>query len=757
MILTFMKFRNDSVRTLRLWLCLTAMALLADGGVAQVAPPVLDPLTAPASAPTPRPIATPEEQITLQFPRASVNDILSFYEALTGKRMIRDSKLGGDEISVYSRQPLPKSDAIRMIEAAMLLNGYTLLPMDAGTMKVLGPSKPVRSEGIPLIASPEDLPNSDMVVSYFMPLRYLSAGDAATIFSQFVKLNTYGSIVPIPSASAIVITDKTSLIRTVIGLGSMIDRPPAQVSTNFVTLQRANAEKVVEILDKMFSREKTATSAPPGQQPAAGEVSATASLLAAEAAAAQSVRFIADERTNRVVVVCKEELFPQVRVIVEQLDAAVDLEKPLERPLKYARASEVLPVLAKLIADSKDDLNQSSSGPTNSQNDNQGIVQNNSTGSDSSSYGGGGGGFGSSGGGGSDIGGGDSLRDPNQSTAPECVIVGKTRIIADSAANSIIVIGPPESRTKASKILDILDRKPLQIYLSTLIGELRVDNGMQYGVNYLIKFDQLKGGALLRSNPLATGTDILPDISKLVSGAITPALSGLTLYGAIADTVDVYARFLETTNRFRTLSRPVLYTTNNKKAVIYSGQEVPVPTTTLSNTTPGLTNSSAITANIDYKKVLLKLEVVPLINSNDEVTLVISQENNTIQGFTTVASQQVPIINTQKVVTTVTVPNRATVVLGGLISEDKQNDRNGIPYLSRIPVLGALFGTTNNGKIRRELVIMIQPVIVNNNEVLAEASAEEILRPETGAAVQKLGAPPTPTPSPTPKKRKNQY
>lgn len=716
--------------------------------------PIVDTVSQPLRPAPAQPAATPEEQITLQFPRTDVDTLLSFYEALTGKRMIRDSKLGGDTVSVYSRQPLPKSAAIRMIEAAMLLNGYTLVPVDEQTMKILGPSKPVRSEGIPLVASPLDLPQTDTVVSYFMSLRYLPVSDAVTIFNQFVKLNPYGSIVPVPSASAVVITEKTSLIRTVIGLQQMIDKAPTQISTHFVGLQRANAEKVVEILDKMFAREKAASSAPAGGGGgSANETSATAALLAAEASAAQSVRFIADERTNRVVVVCRDELFEQVRDLIEQLDAAVDLEKPLERPLKYARATEVLPVLAKLIAESKDDVQQAGNSGGSSANQNESIVQGNSSGSGSGDFGS----SSSSGGDSGSSGGSDSLRDPNQSTAPECLIVGKTRLIADSAANSIIVIGPPESRNKASKILDILDRKPLQIYLSTLIGELRLDNGMEYGFNYLIKFDQFKGGALLRSNPLATGTDVLPDISKLASGAILPALSGLTIYGAISDSVDIYARFLETTNRFRTLSRPVIYTTNNKKAVIFSGQEVPVPSTTLASTTPGLNNSQAITSTIDYKKVVLKLEVVPLINSNDEVTLVISQENNTIQGYANVSSQQVPIINTQKVTTTVTVPNRSTVVLGGLIADDKRNDRNGIPYLSRIPVLGALFGTTTNGKVRRELVIMIQPVIVENNETLAKASAEEAARPEIGAAVLKMGAKPTPTPSPTPKKWRNQY
>jgi hypothetical protein len=135
---------------------------------------------------------------------------------------------------------------------------------------------------------------------------------------------------------------------------------------------------------------------------------------------------------------------------------------------------------------------------------------------------------------------GDSLRDPDDAPPPECVIVGETRIISDSSSNSIVIIGPPESRDKAAHILKILDRKPLQIYLSTIIGELRLENGMDYGFNYVLKFNQLSSGGsglagILGGGNIANGSDILPDPTKLISNTLLPALSGLTLYGTIAD------------------------------------------------------------------------------------------------------------------------------------------------------------------------------------------------------------------------------
>jgi general secretion pathway protein D len=119
--------------------------------------------------------------------------------------------------------------------------------------------------------------------------------------------------------------------------------------------------------------------------------------------------------------------------------------------------------------------------------------------------------------------------------------------------------------------------------------------------------------------------------------ATFPALSGLTIYGAIGDAVSVFVRALDARSNFKILARPAVYTANNKRAVISSGQRVPVPQSTLSNLTTGTTggivnnsSSTAVAATIGYEDVELRLEVIPLINSKNEVTLKIAQINDTL-------------------------------------------------------------------------------------------------------------------------------
>jgi type II secretory pathway component GspD/PulD (secretin) len=178
---------------------------------------------------------------------------------------------------------------------------------------------------------------------------------------------------------------------------------------------------------------------------------------------------------------------------------------------------------------------------------------------------------------------------------------------------------------------------------------------------------------------------------------------------------------LDATGRFKTINRPVVFTSNNKKAIIASGQEIPVPVSTLStivntNTGGGVNpppvNNFGTQSSIQYKKVALQLEVVPLINSEKEVTLDILQKIDSLgQTPANIDGNAIPTIVTRYIKTTVSAPNGATIVLGGLITDNKTLTKSGIPVLSRIPLLGALFRTTSKTGDRKELIILMRPEV----------------------------------------------
>jgi hypothetical protein len=563
-----------------------------------------------------------------------------------------------------------------------------------------------------------------------------------------VQLNAYGSLVAVPNSGALIITDKTPIIRKAIALLDVVDHEPNQIITEFIPLQRASAEKVVETLGQIFGGGSSggggAPAAPPAGQGTVSTGGGETHLLSGKA------QFIADKRTNRILLVVKAENYKYLRELIAQLDQAMESDSPLVRPLNYLSVTDLFPVLVDMLK-GKDEAEKGSSSTTESQSRN--AAQNpsgggvNTTASQSGAI----------------ANSPDKLSDVAKQSPPESARVGSTSIVADPNANSIIVYGPPESKAKAAQIIDLLDKRPKQVYLAAVIGQLQLTEGMDYGATWFAKINTGGSNNLIGA---AVNNSISSALANLVSNGLTNAinnfpstLTGLTVYGTVAQGISTYAHFLETTGKFRTLSRPVVYTSNNKKATIFSGQNVPIPGQTTYNpsTTGGVVTNSSLTSSVQYQPVVLKLEIIPLINSDKEVNLVIAQHNDKLGEYVNVGGNSVPNILTQELTTTVRVPNGSTIVLGGLITDDKTSDEQGIPLLSRIPIIGPLAGGRSNKTRRRsELVIMIQPIVVDSNEAMESASVEEGGETELGQRAKSLKQKLQPTPTPTPKKKKFQ-
>lgn len=681
------------------------------------------------------------DTVSVQLPNNPVTEVAGFYETLTGRRLILDSGLAGPNLSISVNQPVSKQEAIALIEAALILNGYTMIPVDDRTSKLLGPTKQARSESIPLYTDPSQLPEGEGIVSYFMPFRYIKIDEAQNVFNMYVAIRAFGSIVPVPSVNALVITENLPLVRRMIGLKQLIDVQGGRTATEFIELKRADAERVAEILNQLFEGESEQITAPnrnpanpaDGQPVTQGEMPGTqpdpGSAGVSVASVGLKVQIIPDPRTNRLMIVAPESRMAYIKGLVANLDVAVSFDDPLEKQLRFASAGEILPVLGNLLAEGDEEVETTNAGAGGNTNSATGRGPGSNSGDGSTS---------SSGGGGSKP---DRLSAPTQETAPESISVGKARIIADRSSNKIIVIGPPESRAKASRVIDMLDQRPKQVYLAVVIGQLTLGDGIEFGIDYLIRTGDVRilgqgtsaGITDLLRNRNAV-FDLLPGTSDAVNaageaantlaGTALPVASGLTVFGTIGDSVDIFARALASTNRFQIISRPVVYAANNQKAVISSGQQVPVPQSTLTSVVSGGVNndSNAVTSNIEYKDVVLKLEVIPLINSKNEVTLTIAQQNDNIQELVEISNNQVPVIGTQELTTTVTVPNRHTIILGGLITDQEQRVETGIPFLKDIPFVGYAFASTTKDTVRRELIVMIQPFIIDSDESLEQAN-----------------------------------
>jgi len=701
-----------------------------------------------------------DELVAYEASNAPITAVLQEYEKLTGKTLIEDSNLMANAVplTISLPHPVKKSQLIRLIEAALLLNNYALIPGPGeNTMKVINLStgKNARSEGVRLYTSPEDMPIGEEIVSYYMPLNHISANEALTVFNTHILPRAYTSFVPITSAQAVVITETTNVIRQLIALKDLIDVPPAATSTVFVQLVRADAERVADTLSKLLDGGQQKA---PVQQP--GQNVVIANPGGGTIINGLQAQLIPDIRTNRILIVTRPQNMETLRGLVEAFDQAVPAAQPLEYKLRYISAGEALPVLSDLLTEEQQG-GAGAGGANPQQNQQQQQVSQNRTvnlggRNPSSSATQTGGGYSSVSSQAGSVGAGqDLLQEPNEQLGPQSVIVGKTRIISDAKDNKIIVIGPPESIQKVRTILDRLDRRPQQVYLSTVIGQLTLTNETDFGVDFTQTYKKISDNAgIASSNLSSTGTQagifnsngqVVIDPRQILTSGVVPGTQGLAIYGSITDAIRVFIRAVDSRDKFTILARPAVYTANNKRAVISSGQRVPVPGTTLSNVvTNGVLNTSntaAVQATIEYEDVELRLEVIPLINSSREVTLKIAQINDSLGNNVQIAGNTVPVVNSQRLTTTVTVPSGATVVLGGLIQDTIKKSESGIPVVDQLPYLGNFFKFQTHSRNRSELLVFIQPTVVESNIETMRASLKEEKRTKVGSDMSTLANP----------------
>jgi len=723
---------------LALFVALTGTCLTAR---AQLSPTVSEPTTEPGNfAPSP---VTDGSTIKLNFQNVPVQAIIPLYTQITGKKIIQDSALQGEPLRIVAPEPLPIKEAIAYIEATLLLNGYAIIPVDTKTVKLIHHSggKNPASHGLKVYTAIHDLPETEEICHFVMSLEHISPDEASKAFQQVIKLNSFGSITPATNSAALIITENSVTIRSIYEIAKVIDVPPAEIANEMIQLERSDAESIAEIISEIFEEREEAAQNTAANTPSAPAVPAAPSAQRTPAATAQAalnsantnpavakVKVIPHRRTNSLLVIARPVDITYIRGLVEKLDQPTDSVTFLKRKLSYIDVGDFLPVAYNALAKDTDIQNDSGSGgigggpssssrrrPSGSSNSPSTDAANrNSDSGFGSNNGGGTFGFntGSQGQGqGNNRANQSMLDDPDAVSAPESVIVGKTLLIADPQSNSLVVNGSPEHIEVIDKLIQEMDICPQQVYVSTIIGQLSLGGEFNYGFDFLNALDDFT----LRQKDVTTpgGTSVAGalDLPWNGEGLSTAAMSFYGQLGALSR----YIKVLEGNRNFKVLSSPSLHIMNNGKATISSGQRIAVPVNILSNAGVG-NNIAATSASIDYRDVVLKLEIVPLINSEKEVTLRIAQINDNIVGEQTISGNTVPTIGTQELMTTVTVKNGGTIVLGGLVTERTGNNERGAIFLRRVPVLKHLFGTTQKTTQREELLIFIQPNIVNSRD-----------------------------------------
>ena len=651
------------------------------------------------------------------------------YTAYTGKRVLLSSATQNMEIRFYQKGPLTNRQAADLLVKVLDMEGYVFVPSGPNEVKLLAKAQnaSVDAPGSypnELIHNPEDLPKGDQYASYFMKMKFIKPEDAIRIFTQSVNALDAGTkIAPVPNAAGIIITSRASFIRKLINQKQVIDVSAGVKDTVWVQMKYADAEEVAaslnEIMNAQQQRRTTAgvttartTRTSGNRPPVPGGRAPQVTIQSGGATAAGEdipVHIVGYPRLNKIFIMGRPMDIVFVEGLARQFDAPPTANSFIKRKLRFMIASDFLDVASNALEAA---AGPSASGAGGRQNGGRGgrqTTQNRNQPTQNRNQGGAGGG------------GGETVQEFNVSDVPESIVVGKTFIVADNLANSVLVQGPPESLRIVSELIDKLDGRPQQVMISTVFGQLNLNKTNEFGISGGRTVDA--GGNSSAAGLLNNGIGAILDTESLGTIGSIPqgdGTAGLNIYGRVGN-YQLLMRALNSNTNFKVLSRPTVFTANNRRAVISSGQRVAVPTNTFQS---GANTGQTQSTNIEFRDVVLRLEVVPLINSEDEVTLRISLLNDQIVGEQIIDGNSIPTIGTEEISTTVTIPNESTVVLGGLVTERDEKSRSGVPILSSIPGIGRLFSRTETSKDRRELLIFIRPEIVSGKESLNRVESD---------------------------------
>ncbi len=317
-------------------------------------------------------------------------------------------------------------------------------------------------------------------------------------------------------------------------------------------------------------------------------------------------------------------------------------------------------------------------------------------------------------------------------------IEGPVTIEAYEDINAIVVKTTPRGYISLLQTLKKLDVQPKQVLIEVMIAEVSLDKTSQFGLEWLIKANARVGGEQLGmlggfdtgSGSLpqfdtSTNKFILPTTGTSSSSSTTTTTTGGTI---LSHPADVFATIIDPAKfsalitaaakkgLVHVIASPNILALDNKEAKIEIGDEVPVATSITQPLAGATTTEITATSQVQFKTVGTLLTVTPHINAKKELTLKISQEVSAIGQTVLIGGQQFTGFTTRKANTTAIVQDGHTLVLGGIIQENENNTREGIPFLSDIPILGYLFGTTSNHTTKSELVVMVTPHVISSTE-----------------------------------------
>jgi general secretion pathway protein D len=638
-------------------------------------------------------------------------------------------------VSLVSVRPVPKSDIVFVLENALRISGIALVRDTAGyRLTPVGDAV-----GAGHVDSSPNNPEPGYGVSV-VPLQFVSAQTMLKLMDSFATKP--GVVRADPTRNLLLIQGTGPERRTAVetATGFDVDWMRGQ-SIGIFPVTNSGPEPIIAELEKIVD---------------SGENGLSQGLVKMQPVA----------RLNAIMVVAKKPaLLHTVETWIRRLDRSDSTRTSVHvYKVKYGEAKQIARVLTDMfgggsssssLLDSADNQiapgsGTSASGSDRSSFSNNTNSSNGTNGSSSSSQPGSGFGtrlgtaFGGPQGGangGGNLGQLDKGNGPGSGGPP---VLQNVRITPDVVNNSLLIYADQGNYKIIESALQQVDRRQLQVAIDATIAEVDLTDELQYGVQFFLTSHALglrpDQGSILNSTS-TTATTTIPGAATTAAAATTATTTASTVAGTAANALlsrtvpgfnflvgqeaqpAAILTALHTVTGVKVLSNPSLVVVNNQSATLQVGNQVPISTGSASVLNAATASSNTIVNTVDYRNTGIILHVSPRVSANGDVRLEIEQEiSNVLPG--SAANALNPTIQERKVKSSISIANGQTVLLAGLIQDQKNENKSGIPLLDDLQGIGNAFSNQDNTKMRTELIIFIRPQIIGDG-MEAHTIAEE--------------------------------
>jgi general secretion pathway protein D len=647
----------------------------------------------PTAAGGDRTTLTPEGLVNLDFQDVEIATVIDTIARLTQRNFVYDDRVRG-RVTIISPTPIPVEQAYTVFESVLQVKGFTTVDAPGGVIKVI----PIRDAKETSVDTRSGLtaPDSDRFVTRLIPLRYIDAEAISNTLKPLVSKEA--ALVAYGPTNTVILTDSAANINRILEILESIDVETHKEELAMIRVQYADAQALAEQLSEVFGGEVSAATVgatagriqprvrrTPAQQP---QVDTGVGGGAQRA----PVRIITDARTNALIILAARSTLDEMRVLIRKLDVPMEGGGRIQvHYLKHADAEELAETLNSLLGGGGDGVGTQMNAAAVA----AGIQ-------------------------------------PQQLRAISELANAVSSVTADIGTNSLVIQASPEGFEALRRVIEKLDIERPQVLVEALIMEVTVSDGTELGINWVLK---LVGGSTEIGIAGVTDTGALDGLASAAEAVAGlgggPGFIANVIATGSDDVIRAIIRASATDNSTNIISAPHILTSDNEEAEILVGDNIPIITNRVQSaqgivTDPDTDSSLATSVNVERQDIGVTLRVTPQITEGDSLRLEIFQEitaiNTGLQRGVGDVNQVGPALSNRRVENVVVAKDGSTVVIGGLVSDDYNDNVSKIPFLGDIPVLGWLFKTATNDLSKRNLLVFITPHIIRSPEDLEKAS-----------------------------------